>query len=205
MSSSHTPLPHKRVLFKLPNLKLINYKQYKPPKKKIITEEEKKPDIRKLLPYSILSKNFDYIKMLGEDSNSIKEVEKKNIPFITEPELKIHKIKDYNNTLNVVYNSANNEFLLQNNLDNKRRKLEEMLGINDIPPLKNYDYLALKKSAKIKEERIKKMERLSAAQKFAILSRKAKLNRIIDNDMKLLDKFEKKFYKKENIKYLGFG
>ena len=197
-TGSASTSPHKKTNFQLPKIKLINYKQYQAPKRKIITEEDKKPDIRKLLPYSKLGRNNSTNKKLedrfGKDKNN------KNFPFITEPNMNIiKKYNDYHNTLNVVYNSANNEFLLQNKFDNKRKKLEEILGINEIPHLNTYDEIAFKKSERIKEKRHQKAKEDSEAQKFAILSRKAKINLIIDNDMELLDKLENKIYHRENL------
>jgi hypothetical protein len=195
-SSSNSPSPHKKQVFKLPKIKLINYKKYKPPKRKITTEEDKKPDIKKLLPYSSLGKNCNIIKK-NEDS-SLNENDLKNLPFITEPNFIANKKNDYHNTLNVVYNSANNEFKLQNSFDEKRRKLEDILGINNIPKLDTYDDIAIKKSEKIKNDRHKKAKKISESQKFAVLSRKAKVNMIIENDMDLLDKLENKIYNNAN-------
>ena len=199
LNTSDSPSSHKKTTFKLPKIKLINYKQYQPPKRKVITEEDKKPNIKKLLPYSKLGRNNDTLKK-NEDSFNEKKNEHKNFPFITEPNLNdvIRKNNNYNNTLNVVYNSANNEFLLQNKFDDKRRKLESILGTNEIPHLNTYDEIAFKKSEKIKNNRHNKAKKINESQKFAVLSRKAKINLIIDNDMELLDKLENKIYK-ENI------
>ena len=197
-TGSSSTSPHKKTNFQLPKIKLINYKQYQPPKRNIITEEDKKPNIKKLLPYSKLGRN-NYNNKKKEDP-FVKDNNNKHFPFITEPNMNIIKNNnDYHNTLNVVYNSANNEFLLQNKFDNKRKKLEEMLGINEIPHLNTYDEIAFKKSERIKEKRHKKAKEDSEAQKFAILSRKAKINLIIDNDMELLNKLENKIYHRENI------
>ena len=199
LNTSDSPSSHKKTTFKLPKIKLINYKQYQPPKRKVITEEDKKPNIKKLLPYSKLGRNNDTLKK-NEDSFNEKKNDHKNFPFITEPNLNniIRKNNNYNNTLNVVYNSANNEFLLQNKFDDKRRKLESILGTNEIPHLNTYDEIAFKKSEKIKNNRHNKAKKINESQKFAVLSRKAKINLIIDNDMELLDKLENKIYK-ENI------
>ena len=199
LNTSDSPSSHKKTTFKLPKIKLINYKQYQPPKRKVITEEDKKPNIKKLLPYSKLGRNNDTLKK-NEDSFNEKKNDHKNFPFITEPNLNniIRKNNNYNNTLNVVYNSANNEFLLQNKFDDKRRKLESILGTNEIPHLNTYDEIAFKKSEKIKNNRHNKAKKINESQKFVVLSRKAKINLIIDNDMELLDKLENKIYK-ENI------
>ena len=198
LNISDSPSSQKKASFKLPKIKLISYKQYQPPKKKIITEEEKKPDIKKLLPYSKLGINNYTYKKREESPN---ENTNKNFPFITEPNMNgiiRRKYNDYNNTLNVVYNSANNEFLLQKKFDDKRRKLENILGINEMPHLNTYDEIAFKKSERIKRERHNKAKKISESQKMAFLSRRAKINLIIENDMELLDKFENKLYK-ENI------
>ena len=197
LNTSDSPSSHKKTTFKLPKIKLINYKQYQPPKRKVITEEDKKPNIKKLLPYSKLGRNNDTLKK-NEDSFNEKKNDHKNFPFITEPNLNniIRKNNNYNNTLNVVYNSANNEFLLQNKFDDKRRKLESILGTNEIPHLNTYDEIAFKKSEKIKNNRHNKAKKINESQKFAVLSRKAKINLIIDNDMELLDKLEDKLYSK---------
>ena len=192
VKSPTSPSPHKKQTFKLPKIKLINYKKYRPPKRKVTTEEDKKPDIKKLLPYSSLGKNFTIVKKKEDTSSNENEI--KNFPFITEPNLNMQKKTDFHNTLSVVYNSANNQFLLQNNFDNKRRKLEDILGINNIPQLNTYDEIATKKSEKIKNDRHARAKKISESQKFAVLSRKAKVNMIIDNDMDLLDKLENKIY-----------
>jgi hypothetical protein len=64
--------------------------------------------------------------------------------------------------------------------------------------LDTYDDIAIKKSEKIKNDRHKKAKKISESQKFAVLSRKAKVNMIIENDMDLLDKLENKIYNNAN-------
>jgi hypothetical protein len=199
-SSGNSPSSSaKKLPFKLPKIKLINYKQKNPPKKREITEEEKKPNLRKLLPYSNLGKHF-YIEP-DKDENSLNELSKKNFPFITETGIsnnsnKKNEEQNYQNTLNVVYNSANKEFVLRNCFDKKRKKLELMLGINNIPELDIYDDILIKKSEKIKNKRHEKARKKNESQKMAILSKREKFNMIIDNDMELLEQFENKLYNK---------
>lgn len=196
ISQSSSPL--KKYNFNLPNIKLVNYRKYKFPKQNLHLEEEKKPNIKKLLPYSNIYKlNKKYMKN-KEKSNE--EKEHKNYPFITEPDYNYVKDPDYHNTLNVVFNSANKEFNLQNDFDLKRRRLENILGINEIPQLNTYDDIAFKKSQTIKNERHKKAEKLSESQQFAALSRKMQINRVIDQDMNLLDELENKIYQNIMIK-----
>ena len=105
------------------------------------------------MPYSKLGRNNNIISKKTEES-SFNEKNINNHPFITEPNLNIIRPNNnYHNTLNVVYNSANNELLLNNKFDNKRRKLESLLGINEIPQVEKYDEIAFKKSERIKNHR----------------------------------------------------
>ena len=192
-SITQSPSPLKKYNFDLPNIKLVNYRKYKFPKQNQTLEEEKKPNIKKLLPYSNIYKFNKKYNKNKEKNNDEKEY--KNYPFITEPNYNYVKDPDYHYTVNVVFNSANKEFNLQNDFDFKRKRLENILGINEIPQLNTYDDIAFKKSQTIKNERHKKAEKLSESQQFAALSRKMQINRVIDQDMYLLDKLENKIYK----------
>jgi len=194
ISEVKSPLPQKKYNFSLPKIKLMYYKKFQTPNRSITIEDDKKPDIRKLLPYSKLGKNIKINKKTDENS-SMNESNTKNFPFITEANINIYRNHDYNNTLNVVFNSANNEFQLQNNFDSKRRKLDAILGINDIPQLEEYDDIASKKSERIKEERHLKAKKLSGSQNFETLSKKEQVNFVIDNNMDLLNKLEDRIYK----------
>ena len=197
-SSGNSPKSQKKINYSLPKIKLINYRQKNPPKKKEITEEEKKPNLRKLLPYSRLGK-LCHIEPEKDDNS--KEQPSRNFPFITETKMPYDNNKgeeNYQNTLNVVYNSANKEFVLRNNFEKKRKKLELILGINEIPQLNTYDDILFKKFETIKNKRRAKARKINESQRLAILSRKEKVNMIIDNDMELLDKFENKLYSKTN-------
>ena len=201
-SSGNSPSKNsKKIPYKLPKIKLINYRQKNAPKKRLITEEEKKPNIRKLLPYSRMGRLF-HIEQQKED-NSSNELPQRNFPFITETKLPIDNKKcedNYQNTLNVVYNSANKEFAIRNNFDKKRKKLEMMLGIDNIPQLNTYDDILLKKFETIKNKRHERARKINESQRLAILSKKERVNMIIDNDMELLEKFENKLYNKANEK-----
>ena len=197
-SSGNSPKSQKKINYSLPKIKLINYRQKNPPKKKEITEEEKKPNLRKLLPYSRLGK-LCHIEPEKDDNS--KEQPSRNFPFITETKMPYDNNKgeeNYQNTLNVVYNSANKDFVLRNNFEKKRKKLELMLGLNEIPQLNTYDDILFKKFETIKNKRRAKARKINESQRLAILSRKEKVNMIIDNDMELLDKFENKLYSKTN-------
>jgi hypothetical protein len=198
IESFNTPSASKKLAFKLPKIKLINYKMKKPQKKRSITEEEKKPNIRKLLPYSRLGKHCNFKPEFEE--NSLNDLSQKNFPFITGTQISNNndnnKEENYQSTLNVVYNSANKEFLLKNNFDKKRKRLELMLGMKNIPELNTYDDILFKKFETIKNKRHQKAKKINESQRLALLSARDKINIILDNDMELLDKLEDKLYSK---------
>ena len=190
----------KKLNVNLPNIKLLNYKYHH---KNIRDEEDRryKPDIRKidiskLLPYSNMNKKSLIIK--PREENSLNSSENKKFPFITEPNL-INKSNDYHNTLNIVFKSANDEFILKKNLDRKRKRLDEILGINDIPKINTYDDIIMKSFDDVKNERIQKANKLNKSQRYESLSMKEKANALVDEHLEILDNLEKKTYKKIDI------
>ena len=185
----------KKINLDLPKIKLINYSHYKPVKKVVITnlEDRYKPDIKKLLPYTQNAKTP--IKTLKTEEN----LTNKNFPFITEANICVNKINDYHNTVNIVFNSAKKELQIQNNFEKRRRRLDDILGINEIPQLNTYDEIIFKKFDEIKKERHQKAKKFSESQKFAALSNKEKANVMINNEMILLDEIAKKNHKKINL------
>ena len=190
----------KKLNVNLPNIKLLNYKYHH---KNIRDEEGRryKPDIRKidiskLLPYSNMNKKSLIIK--PREENSLNSSENKKFPFITEPNL-INKSNDYHNTLNIVFKSANDEFILKKNLDRRRKRLDEILGIKDIPQLNTYDDIIMKNFDAVKNERIEKANKLNKSQRYESLSMKEKANALVDEHLEILDNLEKKTYKKIDI------
>lgn len=191
----------KKLNVNLPNIKLLNY-QYHP--RNIRDEEDRryKPDIRKidiskLLPYSNMNKRSLVIK--PREENSLNNSENRKFPFITEPNLNVNKSNDYHNTLNIVFNSANDEFILKKNLDRRRKRLDEILGINDIPQLNTYDDIIMKNFDDVKNERIQKANKLNKSQRYEGLSMKEKANALVNEHLEILDNLEKKTYKKIDI------
>ena len=196
-----TPSRKKKLNVNLPNIKLLNYqyhprnikddedRRYKPDKRKI--------DISKLLPYSIMKKNSIVIK--PREENSLNNSENKKFPFITEPNLNVNKSNDYHNTMNIVFNSANEEFILNNNLERRRKRLDEILGINDIPQLNTYDDIIMKSFDEVKNERIQKANILNKSQRLEGLSVKDKANALVDEHLEILDNLEKNTYKRIDI------
>lgn len=191
-SNEGFPPIKKKIDIDLPLIKFINYRQYRPPKKpKGYEEELKKVNIGKLLPYSSLGKST-----YEKQNNSQEEKEKENeincFPFITETNYHLIKKDQFHNTANVVAETASREINIRDSLEQKRKKLEEILGLNDIPRLKRYEEIVRGKSESIKNKRHEKARAISEAQKYAILTDKEKINMVIDNDMALLANQEKK-------------
>ena len=177
----------RKLKLDLPNIKLINYRYNK--KINIIKKEDTKtPDIKKLLPYSKMSqKPFKKRKIINDSFN----IENNKQPFLTEANIHTNKSNDYHNTVNLVFNSASEEFRLQNNLDKRRRKLDDILGINEIPKLDSYDEIITKKFEEIKNERREKAKKISDSQRFESLSNKEKARIMINNSVKLFKFFKK--------------
>ena len=179
----------RKLKLDLPNIKLINYRYNK--KINIIkVEDTKTPDIKKLLPYSKMSQTPSKKKKIINDSFNI-NIENNKQPFLTEANTHSNRRNDYHNTVNLVYNSANEEFRLQNNLDKRRRRLDDILGINEIPKLDSYDEIITKKFEEIKNERREKAKKISESQRFESLSNKEKARIMINNSVKLFNFFKK--------------
>jgi len=45
-----------------------------------------------------------------------------------------------NNTNDVVYSTANREFNIKSTIEKKRKKIENILKVNDIPKIQNYSF-----------------------------------------------------------------
>ena len=187
----------------LPDIKTINFIPHKTVRKQIKTDENsKKPDITKLLPYSKmgkLMKNSLSIKKIKKRELSSNDIENNYNPFLTETNIPTDKINDFRNTVKVVYNSANKELHLQKNIDRKRRKINDLFGIDNVPQLTTYDDIIFKTSGDLKTERLKKREKINNSQIYESLSTKEKGIYIINNEIKRLNDIEKNVYNKLNI------
>ena len=179
----------RKLKLDLPNIKLINYRYNKKVNISKV-EDTKTPDIKKLLPYSKMSQTPLKKKKIIYNTFNI-NIENNKQPFITEANTHINKNNDYHNTVNLVYNSANEEYRLQNNLDKRRRRLDDILGIDGIPRLDSYDEIISKKFEEIKNERRKKAKKISESQIFESLPNKEKARIMVNNSVKLLNFFKK--------------
>ena len=195
---------HKRINIDFPKIKLLNYIHYDLcPKSDNEDEELKKINIRKLLPFTKYGK---YYKSLNENIsvNEPNNEEKKDkiLPYITEPMIpdNRHYYKNYQNTICVVHDSANKELFVDKNYEKKRDDAENALCIDDIPPLKMYEYIVHKESEKIKEKRRKKNDKISRQQNYLKLTAMQKRNMAIDNNLQLIKDIEENLFGKENKK-----
>ena len=198
---------HKRINIDFPKIKLLNYVHYDlNPKSDDDDEKLKKINIRNLLPFTKFGK---YYKSLNENlsmSNANKEEKKdKKLPYITEPKIpdNRHYYKNYQDTICVVHDSANKELFVDKNYEKKRDDIENILCIDDIPPLKFYEYIAHKESEKIKEKRRKRNDRISLSQNYLQLTAKQKRNVDIDNNLQLIKDTEENLFGKESQKKDG--
>ena len=118
------------------------------------------------------------------------------IPFITEVGIKAHnKDYDYNNTQDIVYTSANNELKIKQNFDNKRKKLDDIFGSNDVPNITTYNNIMEQKIEKRKKEKLNTIKSMNC---FKVSARK-KLNDIINNEIEKLNQFEEKILSKSRV------
>ena len=175
-----------------PKINLLNYYNQlnRPIQQKMIKRKMflKSPDISKVLPYYKLFKK--------KESNERNKKENNKIPFITEVGIKVYKKDyDYDNTQDIVYSSANNELKIKQKMDNKRKKLDELLESDSIPRISVYNHIIEQKKEKIKSEKLKKIKNRS---NFNISIRK-KMNDIINIHMKKLDEIEAKLLSRPKI------
>ena len=175
-----------------PKINLLNYYNQlnRPMQQKIIKRKMflKSPDISKVLPYYKLFKK--------KESNERNKKENNKIPFITEVGIKVYKKDyDYDNTQDIVYSSANNELKIKQKMNNKRKKLDELLESDSIPRISVYNHIIEQKKEKIKSEKLKKIKNKN---NFNINIRK-KMNDIINIHMKKLDEIEAKLLSRPKI------
>ena len=187
-SSSNDRLS-KKLITKVPKIKLLNYKKYIPPPK---LQQE---DLDKLNKVDVI-KLFPYYKI-----NQIKQKEKYKTPkkstdfnFLTETNIN-KNYTVFNNTRGTVLNHANKEMGITSSFNKKREDLEKLLGVDDIPKLSEYEKIIKSKYQKLKDDRHKKYQKLYESQKFLGLSHTEKINRLIDYKLQLLDDFSSKIYR----------
>ena len=93
---------------------------------------------------------------------------------------------------------------IENYLDRKRRKINELFETNDITLLNTYNDILFKKTERIKTERYNEAKMLNNKQKSEIFTEREKANDNIDKKIKKLDEVQNNYYKKikDNINYI---
>ena len=178
----------------LPKLKLLAYKKFNPPPIDPDEEENlKRVNFKKLLPFSKLGKN------LGYSQKNLKK-DNQNIAFITEPKYGfLSKYGDYmnnvRNTNGLVFDSANREFNIESRINKKRKIIEDMLGVDNMPNINSYELIVKNIFNKRKKER----ENANKNKLFELNdikneegSLRENSNRKIQKGFKALDEMEKK-------------
>ena len=108
-----------------PDLKLLNYNKIQPIKFKKKKEDFINIDLKKLLKYSKQGKNLNYnifnIKNKKINNNNNKKIIN-SFPFITQTSYELNDNFNYNDTINLVKNNANNGMLI-NDIFNQKKKI----------------------------------------------------------------------------------
>ena len=178
-----------------PKINFLEYRNIKRPKETKLTKNtfQKSPDINKIMPYYKLFRKREDEKINKED---------KKIPFLTEVGIKVQNNNkdreyDFDDTQDVVFTSANNELNIHQSLDFKRKKLDEMFGLNNVPNITTYNNII---SQKIENSRMEKFKKIKSTNNI-MNSTRQKFNDIINNEMKKLDILEEQFFSKSRKNY----
>ena len=190
---------HKKMLLNLPKINLLTYE-----KNEISDEDLEKQDMRnrvnieKLLPYTRLGKNLGYTPyhtISGEENN-------KKTAFMTEPNYRPfiydyeENIKYSNNTNDVVYSTANREFNIKSTIEKKRKKIENILKVNDIPKIENYETIIkdIFRKRKIRRKLKFKNKFFDYKKEIERLTSYDRNNRNLNEGINILNQAEKKLF-----------
>ena len=196
---------HRKIDIALPKLEMINYTRYESPKKaEQDVEILQKKTLKKILPYTKYNNNIDKNNSKGKNLKLKKLI--KNILLVnkSKPALKSNiinndgkfKISEMNDTNEIVYNTAYNELTAKNSINEKRRKLNEILGY-DSPKIENYGNIIKDKFKEIKNKRNERNLENMKYQKYASMTYYDKMNLKIDNEIYLLTQVEKNLFKNQ--------
>ena len=196
---------HKKLEITLPKLEMIKYSHYEPPKlmEKDIEVLQKKT-LDRIMPFTKYNK-FDKKRNKTNKTQDIKIkkifekiILNKKLSFVPATEnssqSNINK-EDLNNTNDIVFNTACKELTIKNYFDNKRRKLNELLGY-EVPNLSNYKNIIKKKFKDMNRRRNLKNKENLKYQKYETMTYYDKLNMKINNEITLLTEVEKDLLKK---------
>jgi hypothetical protein len=196
---------HKKLELALPKLEMINYVHYEPPKN-IETDIAylQKKTLEKILPFTqtYINNNKRYKTVTKESKTKNKGTFRKlkadnRTSTITDYEKSFNKNlnRKYINTNDIVFNTAYKEFTGNTFIEEKRRRLNEVLGY-DIPKIGNYKNIIKAKFNESKKKRSQINKDNFMKQKFASMTYYDKLNLKIDNEFYQLCQIEKDLFNK---------
>ena len=196
-------LVHKKLDISLPKLEMINYVHYEPPKnvdKDMETLE--KHTLDKIIPFTqsnynikIKSKSYkrkDNLKL----QNIFKKLTNNKLSFIPNND-NSNLNKNLKNTNDIVYTTAFKELGVNNVLNEKRKRLNRILGY-DVPQLGNYKNIIKTKFNEIKKNRNHVDKNNLMYQKYASMTYFEKINMKINNELYQLTQVEKDLFGKSN-------
>ena len=145
-----------------PDLKMLNYNKIQPIKIKKKSEDFINIDLKKLLKYSKQGKNLNYnifnMKKRNINNNLFNKKYANVFPFITQTTYEFNDDFNYNDTINLVKNNANNGMLINDVFKQKKKILDSKLDIKNLPTLTFYEKEIKAKTQKIKRQRQKNNE-----------------------------------------------
>jgi len=196
---------HKKLEIALPKLEMINYVHYEPPKNvEKDVEKLQKNTLHKILPFTKTFTSNNRNKSNNKTSNiKLQNIFKKLImnkkSFIPNTDnLNDRRANKnfFNSTSDVVYTTACKELTANNFLDEKRRRLNDVLGY-DVPKIGNYKNIIKSKFNDIKKKRNEINTENLMKQKYASMTYYDKLNLRINNELYQLTQVEKDLFENQ--------
>ena len=191
---------HKKIDINLPKLEMSNYTHYEPPKY-VAQDVEilQKKALKKILPFSKYN-NIDKNNLKSKNLKLKKLIKKillinKTIPA-EKRNNKNNYIGDINDTNEVVYKAAYKELTASNSINQKRRKLNEILEY-DPPKIDSYRNIIKNKYNSIQTKRNENHLENMKYQKYASMTYFEKMNMKIDNEIYLLTQVENKLFQNQ--------
>jgi len=191
---------HKKLDISLPKLEMINYVHYEPPKN-IDKDMEtlQKNTLDKIIPFTQSKFNIKSKSLQRKDNlklkNAFKKLTNNKLSFIPNNDSYLNKNLKYTN--DIVYNTAYKELSVNNVLDEKRKRLNRILGY-DVPKLGNYKNIIRTKFNEIKKNRNNYNKDNLMYQKYASMTYFDKINMKINNELYQLTQIEKDLFEKRN-------
>ena len=193
---------HKKLELSLPKLEMINYVHYEPPKN-IDKDMEtlQKNTLDKIIPFTTSNYNIKSKSLKRKENlklkNILKTLKNNKSSLIPNNDNNSYLNKNLKNTNDIVYNTAYKELSVNNALDEKRKRLNKILGY-DVPKLANYKNIIRTKFNEIKKNRNNVNIDNLMYQKYASMTYFDRINMKINNELYQLTQIEKDLFEKRN-------